>query len=491
MAREKERVETALRSLQTRGLVELTWLERQTWRDLQEAMQRGTWHVFHFLGQGDRLSDKGLIAMAGEEGETRRLSGPDLARLLADHHSLRVALLNARQTAQEGQPRGGASLRNIFTSTAALMVGQGIPAVLAVPYEITDETAIELFRAFYEALALGIPVDAAVAEARQAARFAVASTVEWGAPALYMGAPDGLVFSSGQAQDIEEPLQAPIQLETPAVVLEPEPEPAPVIPIQEAEESPREPEPEPETPVRTPQPIEPEMVLIPAGEFLMGSDPEKDPRAYEAEQSQHGVYLPDYHIAKTPVTNAQYAAFVETSGYQPPNHWADGKLPDGKEDYPVVYISWYDTMAYCRWLSEKNGQAYRLPSEAEWEKAARGTDGRIYPWGDAWDPDRCNSKESGPDDTTLVDAYPDGASPYGILDMAGNVWEWTASLYRPYPYDPTNGREELRAGGKRVLRGGAFYSTARRVRCAYRDSGYPDNWRGNYGFRVCVASQQG
>ena len=86
-----------------------------------------------------------------------------------------------------------------------------------------------------------------------------------------------------------------------------------------------------------------------------------------------------------------------------------------------------------------------------------------------------------------MDAYPDGASPYGILDMAGNIWEWTGSLYRPYPYDPKDGRENPRSGGKRVLRGGAFYSTARRVRCAYRDSGYPDNWRGNYGFRVCVA----
>jgi formylglycine-generating enzyme required for sulfatase activity len=490
VAREKERVETALRGLQTRGLVELNWLEGQTWRDLQEAMQRGDWHVFHFLGQGDRLSDKGFIAMAGEEGETRRLSGPDLARLLANHQSLRVALLNARQTAQEGQPHGGAPLRNTFTSTAALLVRQGIPAVLATPYEITDEAAIQLFRAFYEALAMGIPVDAAVAEARQAASFAAGNTVEWGAPALFMGSPDGLVFSSGRAQEIEEPTQAPVQLETPPEVLEPEPSPAPVAPPQEAEEPPREREPEAETPVRTPQPIEPELVLIPAGEFLMGSDPEKDQRAYEAEQPQNSVYLPDYHIARTPVTNAQYAAFVEASGYQPPNHWADGKLPDGKEDYSVVYISWYDAMAYCKWLSEKNDQIYRLPSEAEWEKAARGTDGAIYPWGDAWDPDRCNSKESGPDDVTLVDAYPDGASPYGILDMAGNVWEWTGSLYRPYPYDPTNGREDLRAGGKRVLRGGAFYSTARRVRCAYRDSGYPDNWRGNYGFRVCVASGQ-
>jgi formylglycine-generating enzyme required for sulfatase activity len=492
VAREKEQVETALQGLQARGLAELTWLEGPTRHHLQKAMQRGDWHVFHFLGQGDfsrrdRLSDESDVAPAGEEGDIRWLSAADLPRLLANHRSLRVVLLNAREGG------GGASLRNFFSSTAALLVRQGTPAVLAVPYEVSDEAEIKLFRVFYEALALGIPVDAAVAGARKAISSTVANTVEWGAPTLFMGSPDGLVFSptggldSVQTETVEEPLQAPVELETPAQVSEPEPAPIPAIPSQEAEQPPREPRPEPETPVRTPQPIEPELVLIPAGEFLMGSNPEQDQRAYEAEQPQHRVHLPDYHIARTPVTNAQYAAFVEASGYNAPNHWVDGKSPSGKEDYPVVYISWYDAMAYCKWLSEKNGQAYRLPSEAEWEKAARGTDGGIYPWGDAWEPGRCNSKESSPDDTTLVDAYPDGVSPYGILDMAGNVWEWTASLYRPYPYDPTDNREDPRAGGKRVLRGGAFYSSARRVRCAYRDSGHADHWRGNYGFRVVLA----
>jgi formylglycine-generating enzyme required for sulfatase activity len=529
VAREKEQVEKALQSLRVRGLVELTWLESPTRHHLQEAMRHGDWHVFHFLGQGDssrrdRVGDKSDVAPAGEEGDIRWLSAADLPRPLANHRSLRVVLLNAREGARVDQPHSGASLRDFFSSTAALLVRQGTSAVLAVPYEISDEAETRLFRVFYEALALGIPVDAAVAGARKAISSIVSNVVEWGAPVLFIGSPDGLVFrptgglDTVQTEITEEPLPVDVELETPAEVLEPveletpaevlepepapvpavppqeaeeparEPEPAPVpaVPSQEAEEPPRKPRPKPKILIRTPQPIEPELVLIPAGEFLMGSDPEKDQHAYEAEQPQHRVHLPDYHIARTPITNGQYTAFVEASGYEAPNHWVDGKPPDDKEDYPIVYISWYDATAYCRWLSEKKGQVYRLPSEAEWEKAARGTDGRIYPWGDVWDPDRCNSKEGGPDDVTLVDAYPDGASPHGILDMAGNVWEWTGSLYQPYPYDPKDGREDPRPGGKRVLRGGVFYSTGRRVRCAYRDSGHPDRWRGSYGFRVVL-----
>jgi formylglycine-generating enzyme required for sulfatase activity len=254
------------------------------------------------------------------------------------------------------------------------------------------------------------------------------------------------------------------------------------------------PEPKRAAPAR--QPFEPDMVLIPAGEFLMGSDPRADKDAFPEEQPQHRLYLPDYSIARTPVTNAQYAAFVEAHD-QPPNRWKGWKPPEGKEEHSVVNVSWYDVLAYCAWLSKVTGKSYRLPSEPEWEKGARGTDGRIYPWGNARDVQRCNSNESGVLKTAAVGAYPAGASPYGLLDMAGNVWEWTLSLWGKgrdesdfkYPYRPGDGRENLEADASvlRVLRGGAFADYQRYVRCAYRFRDSPNLEDFNIGFRVMLA----
>jgi len=165
----------------------------------------------------------------------------------------------------------------------------------------------------------------------------------------------------------------------------------------------------------------------------------------------------------------------------------------------VVNITWHDAVAYCQWLSEATGKPYRLPTEAEWEKAARSSDGRRYPWGNEFDQNKCNTKEAGLGTTTPVGQYsPDGDSPYGCADMAGNVWEWTQSLwgenpYEPdfkYPYDPTDGRENLDAGNNilRVMRGGSFYND-QGTACATPRFNYfhLDTFR-DYGFRVVVSA---
>ncbi len=228
------------------------------------------------------------------------------------------------------------------------------------------------------------------------------------------------------------------------------------------------------------------------------------------EKPAHQVSLPAYYIARYPVTVTQFRAFVEASGYQP----ADTESLAGISNHPVVSINWYDALAYCEWLTNqlrawegtpeslssllRKGWIITLPSEAEWEKAARGADGRIYPWGDDFDPNRANTSETGIGSTTAVGIFPSGASPYGILDMVGNVWEWTRSSWGKafetpnysYPYRPDDGREDLQASREvyRILRGGSFYENRRFARTTFRMSSNPSLWRGIIGFRVAVVS---
>jgi formylglycine-generating enzyme required for sulfatase activity len=155
----------------------------------------------------------------------------------------------------------------------------------------------------------------------------------------------------------------------------------------------------------------------------------------------------------------------------------------------VVNVSWDDALAYCRWLSQVSGQSITLPSEAQWEKAARGDkDKRAYPWGDTWNKTKCNTAELGLGDTTPVGIFPEGASPYGCLDMAGNVWEWTRSAYHEYPYDPADGREDLNGTDVlRVLRGGSWFIHGDGARVPGRGRYYPLYRDDTDGFRVMVA----
>lgn len=244
------------------------------------------------------------------------------------------------------------------------------------------------------------------------------------------------------------------------------------------------------------QVYEPEMIYIPAGSFLMGSTEEQTQSAFRAglnvdwvayEKPQHKIELPSYMIGRYSVTNAEYVLFVAETTHNPPPYWDGNQCPEDKSDHPVVNVSWYDAIAYCKWLSEMTGKAYRLPTEAEWEKAARGENGQLFPWGDKFDQALCNAKGSGVGTTTPVAQYsPLGDSLYGLSDMAGNVWEWTHSLYKKYPYDPSDGREEIASGELRVLRGGSFFSPTYNLRCARRGWEPPNNWTHFWGFRIVL-----
>jgi WD40 repeat protein len=222
VAREKERMQQSLASLQQTGHVELTWLSGQTWQDLQEAMWGGPWHIFHFIGHGgfDPRSEEGVLALADDAGNTNLLSATQIGRLLANHSALRLVVLNAC----EG---GKSSSRDLFSSAAATLARRGIPAVLAMQYEITDQAAIQLTRTFYRALAHGLPVDAAVSEARTAISLSAAQTLEWGTPVLYLRAPDSLLFDL-TSQPAAHPPAPPLAEPVPAPPLaEPAPEAAP------------------------------------------------------------------------------------------------------------------------------------------------------------------------------------------------------------------------------------------------------------------------
>lgn len=230
-----------------------------------------------------------------------------------------------------------------------------------------------------------------------------------------------------------------------------------------------------------------EFVLVSGGEFLMGS---AEIEGQPSEWPQHNLYLPNYYISVTPVTNAQWAVFLHATGKDTPLRWQEGKVPMGKECHPVTNISWHQAVAYCRWLSSKMGVLVRLPTEAEWEKAASWNPDkqqkRQYPWGNDFYVEKCNSSESKIKHTTPVGRYsPGGDSFYGCQDMAGNVWEWTLSLLRSYPYEADDGREDLDLEGMRVVRGGGWNAGREGARTSFRDSLAPAPYE-IVGFRLCV-----
>lgn len=230
-----------------------------------------------------------------------------------------------------------------------------------------------------------------------------------------------------------------------------------------------------------------EMITIPAGKFLRGTDyrlPDEGPL--------HEVVLDEYRIDKYEVTNLQYKKFIDDTQRRSPGHFRNRTFPQGKADHPVTYVSWYDAKTYCEWAGK------RLPDDKEWEKAARGTDGRIFPWGAEFSIDRANTPVRWAamyvqGDTTPVGAFEGGKSPYGLYDMTGNVWEWTDSWYQPYP--GTRRITENYGEKYKVLKGGSwwdcsFYKCGISAPVFNRSFFHPRTKNESFGFR-CASDAVG
>jgi len=558
--REWATVQQAAAPLEARDLIRVERLQDGTLSALQQELRRKRYHVFHFIGHGglEPRTGESVLLLAGNDGRSHLVHGPHLATLLHDHRSLRLCLLNACEGAR-------ANRTDPFAGVAQQLVRGGIPAVIAMQFEITDPAAIILACEFYAALADGYGVDAALAAARKSI-FVHGNDVEWGTPVLYMRANDGQLFevagdrpttndqrpAAGDEQSTREEQEQSVKWSTLPSISESqraaqreEAERAADSEVDNLNASQGD-EDETDGQLDNPEnsnnagsrdedsespsgnknrtapvegdaedtaalnsvnvirsaanpPIEFDWVTIPAGEFWMGSrkppglfkrifgatEPNMppDPDALDDETPQHRLYLPEFRIARVPVTVAQYKQFVDVRGHIFPGDWQNGQIPAGKENHPVVYVNWHDAQAFCEWAGA------RLPTEAEWEKAARGTDGRIYPWGNQPPHATSCNFNSNVNNTTPVGHYPNGASPYGMLDMAGSVWEWTGSVYKSYPYVADDGRNDAAATGYRAVRGASWNDSSDYVRAASRSS-YPRfSGYGYLGFRVVFAPQ--
>ena len=244
----------------------------------------------------------------------------------------------------------------------------------------------------------------------------------------------------------------------------------------------------------------PQLVEIPAGPFYMGSTVaqlkemqdlglNRDVASWESPMAT--VELSTYLISKYPITNVEYKAFLRDSDYKEPAGWEDGE-PSEANDHPIVRVSWHDADNFCKWLSEKTERQFDLPTEAQWEKASRGAEHRLYPWGDKWNNAVLNSLETGLLKTTPVGFFsPRGDSPYGIADMAGNVWEWCKDTFNEeayYQFKDENTRNPiiLEGSGYKVMRGGAFNNGKYSARCSIRGRYNPESKGNAIGFRVVM-----
>ncbi|HET91342.1 MAG TPA: CHAT domain-containing protein [Chloroflexi bacterium] len=396
-------------------------------------------HVIHYVGHGAfSRREEATLYLQDEDGNAKSVAGAKFVEMLARQPRQacpRLVFLAACQTAV---PTTAAAFRGL----GPYLIQTGIPAVVAMQDRVAVETARELTRIFYRHLTRHGTVDLALNQARHI--LLASERSDAAVPVLFMR------LESGKLWEVEE---KDLLMDIP------------------------------------------EIVLIPVGPFWRGSPPGA-PGAQPNEAPRLKLDVAAYRIGRYPVTNAQYACFLAANPDHPIPYSDDVKhhdynwnprtrnYPDGKAEHPVVLVNLEDAMAYCRWLSEMTGQPFRLPKEEEWEKAARGLcpDERDYPWG-AWREGYCNTQELGRQRTSNVHEFErTNSSPFGVVDMAGNVWEWTSSRYIPYPgstYAPSS------SGGERnVVRGGSWANFREKARVSFRGRYVYDTRRPYLGFRV-------
>jgi formylglycine-generating enzyme required for sulfatase activity len=409
----------------TSGQAVPTTLEPPVTLSRLEAALREGYHVLHLVAHG-RFGEPAALFLADSEDQVKRVTDDELADMVGRlAHKPHLVYLSSCQTATR-------DVGDAFRGFAPKLLAAGVPAVVAMQEAVKVITAQAFARTFYRVLFEDGLADLAANLARAA--LLTGDLPGSSIPVLFSRLPDNRLLARL---------------------------------------------PEGAQPVIETRPFEPETVYIPPGPFPMGNQPGEGVPAHETPQE--AVDLPAYRIGRFPVTNAQYAAFVRGTGcpVAPELGWEGLRPPKEKGDHPVAGVTWDEASAYCDWLSDETDRRYRLPTESQWEKAARGTDGRTYPWGDEWQDGRCHH---GGRATAPVDAHPGGASPYGCFDMVGNVREWTSTRWgknlrapefgNPWRdderEDPTPDRYMLR-----VCRGGGSADPVQYLRCAARRGYFP------------------
>ena len=388
--------------------------------DVQQLLLRYKPHIVHFSGHG---SSAGEIILKNDDGSQYHVPPDRLASLFGIlKDNIRCVVLNA-----------------CFSQLQAEGIAASIDCVVGMKRAVPDKSAIEFAAGFYLGLGFGRSVKTAFDLGCNRSGWAGETVVQ----RHLTTAPEVLVAAADTIPRLIALRTDPAQIVL-VNAMEVVPPPAPLLPT---------PAPPSGSALPNWQQAGIELIKIPAGKFLYGDD--KKP-----------VYLDEFWISRTPITNRQYQVFVTVTGYKPPKHWGGSRVHPSKQNHPVVNVTWNDAQEFCAWAG------VFLPTEQQWEKAARGTDGREYPWGN--EPptaELCNFDNNVGDTTPVGRHSPQGDSPYGLVDMTGNVWEWCEDTY-----DGDTSR--------RVVRGGAFFNNRQDVRCAARHRNNPINVSGYLGFRV-------